>query len=113
MLTRSQTKNSSSSSNNKVFSNSNSSSNNRMVTRSQINMTIEEFPSPKDKVPSPKEKVHRPTTNNRKIIVDADDSAPRMVTRSMTLASQVKQAQEIDFDGASRAWRKANPNRQR
>lgn len=83
-------------------------------------MTIEEFPSPKDKVPSPKEtvgskgplevKVHRPTTNNRKIIVDADDSAPRMVTRSM---SQTKYAQEIDFDGASRAWRKANPNRQR
>ena len=87
-----------------------------MVTRSQINMTIEEIPSPKDKVPSPKEyevKVHRPTTNNRKIIVDADESAPRMVTRSMTLASQTKQAQEIDFDGASRAWRKANPNRQR
>ena len=72
-------------------------------------MTIEEIPSPKEEV-----KVHRPTTNNRKIIVDADDSAPRMVTRSMTLASQVKQAkQEIDFDGASRAWRKANPNRQR
>jgi hypothetical protein len=70
-------------------------------------MTIEEFPSPKEEVPSPKEKVHRPTTNNRKIIVDADDSAPRMVTRSMTLASQ------IDFDGASRAWRKANPNRHR
>lgn len=107
MLTRSQTKNSSSSSNNKVFSSS------RMVTRSQINMTIEEVPSPKEEVPSPKEKVHRPTTNNRRIIVDADESAPRMVTRSMTLASQVKQAQEIDFDGASRAWRKANPNRQR
>ena len=110
MLTRSQTKNSSSNSNNKVFSSS------RMVTRSQFNMTIEEIPSPKDKVPSPKEevKVHRPTTNNRRIIVDADESAPRMVTRSMTLASQVKQAkQEIDFDGASRAWRKANPNRHR
>lgn len=68
-------------------------------------MTIEEFPSPKEDV-----KVHRPTTNNRRIIVDADESAPRMVTRSM---SQTKQAQEIDFDGASRAWRKANPNRQR
>ena len=65
-------------------------------------MTIEEIPSPKEEV-----KVHRPTTNNRKIIVDADESAPRMVTRSMS------QAQEIDFDGASRAWRKANPNRQR
>lgn len=75
-----------------------------MVTRSQINMTVEE-------IPSPKEKVHRPTVNNRRIIVDADESAPRMVTRSMTLASQAKQ--EIDFDGASRAWRKANPNRQR
>lgn len=73
-------------------------------------MTIEEFPSPKE-VSSPKEKVHRPTVNNRRIIVDADESAPRMVTRSMTLASQAKQ--EIDFDGASRAWRKANPNRQR
>ena len=97
MLTRSQTKNSSSNSNNKVFSSS------RMVTRSQINMTIEE-------IPSPKEEVHKPTTNNRRIIVDADDSAPRMVTRSM---SQTKYAQEIDFDGASRAWRKANPNRQR
>ena len=64
-------------------------------------MTVEE-------IPSPKEEVHRPTTNNRRIIVDADDSAPRMFTRSMTLASQ-----EIDFDGASRAWRKANPNRHR
>ncbi len=53
-------------------------------------------------------KVYRPTVNNRRIIVDADDSAPRMVTRSMSLASQ-----EIDFDGASRAWRKANPNRHR
>jgi hypothetical protein len=99
MLTRSQTKNSSivSNSNNKVFSNS------RMVTRSQINMTIEEV---EDEV-----KVHRPTNNNRKIIVDVDECAPRMVTRSMTLANQVKQ--EIDFDGASRAWRKANPNRHR
>jgi hypothetical protein len=74
-------------------------------------MTMEEIPSPKEAVPSPKEyevNVHRPTINNRRIIVDADDSAPRMVTRSMTLASQ-----EIDFDGASRAWRKANPNRHR
>lgn len=70
-----------------------------MVTRSQINMTIEEVD---DEV-----KVHRPTVNNRRIIVDSDESAPRMVTRSMTLASQ------IDFDGASRAWRKANPNRHR
>ncbi len=65
-------------------------------------------------------KVHRPTyhpdgcvasagrlTNNRKIIVDADESTHRMVTRSMTRANQ------IDFDGASRAWRKANPNRHR
>ena len=66
-------------------------------------MTVEE-------IPSPKEEVHRPTTNNRRIIVDADESAPRMVTRSML---QAKQAQEIDFDGASRAWRKANPNRHR
>ena len=105
MLTRSQTKNSSSSSNNKVFSNSSSNSkvfsSSRMVTRSQINMTITE--NDDEEV-----KVHRPTVNNRKIIVDADESAPRMVTRSMTLASQ-----EIDFDGASRAWRKANPNRHR
>ena len=69
-------------------------------------MTVEEI-----EVPSPKEEVHRPTTNNRKIIVDADDSAPRMVTRSMTQTKYA--AQEIDFDGASRAWRKANPNRQR
>jgi len=93
MLTRSQTNNS----NNKVFSNS------RMVTRSQINMTVKEE---EEDV-----KVHRPTTHSRRIIVDSDDSAPRMVTRSMTLANQVKQ--EIDFDGASRAWRKANPNRHR
>lgn len=78
-----------------------------MVTRSQINMTIEEIPSPKEEVDV---KVHRPTVNNRRIIVDADESAPRMVTRSML---QAKQAQEIDFDGASRAWRKANPNRHR
>jgi hypothetical protein len=87
-----------------------------MVTRSQINMTIEEVevPSPKETVGSkgPLEvKVHRPTNNNRKIIVDVDECAPRMVTRSMSLANQVKQ--EIDFDGASRAWRKANPNRHR
>ena len=70
-------------------------------------MTITEFPSPTEE----EVKVHRPTVNNRKIIVDADESAPRMVTRSMTNASIAKQ--EIDFDGASRAWRKANPNRHR
>jgi len=78
-----------------------------MVTRSQINMTVEEVSSPKEE----EVKVHRPTVNNRRIIVDADESSPRMVTRSMSLANQVKQ--EIDFDGASRAWRKANPNRHR
>jgi vacuolar-type H+-ATPase subunit H len=71
-------------------------------------MTIEEIPSPKEEA---EVKVHRPTVNNRRIIVDADESAPRMVTRSMLQAKQAKQ--EIDFDGASRAWRKANPNRQR
>ena len=65
-------------------------------------MTISEFPSSKEEE---EVKVHRPTTNNRKNIVDADESAPRMVTRSMSNA--------IDFDGASRAWRKANPNRHR
>jgi hypothetical protein len=99
-----------------------------MVTRSQINMTIEEFPSPKEEA---EVKVHRPTTNNRRIIVDADESAPRMVTRSqinMTVEEvQVHRptvdsvprmvtrsmTQAIDFDGASRAWRKTNPNRHR
>jgi hypothetical protein len=64
-------------------------------------MTVEEIPSPKEE----EVKVHRPTTNNRKIIVDADESSHRMVTRSMS--------NDIDFDGASRAWRKANPNRHR
>ena len=73
-------------------------------------MTIEEIPSPKEEE---EVKVCRPTSNNRKIIVDADESAPRMVTRSMSLEKNAKQAQEIDFDGASRAWRKANPNRHR
>lgn len=46
--------------------------------------------------------IHGPTTQSRRIIQDVE-VLPRMMTRSAAKA-QI----QIDFDGASRAWRKAH-----
>jgi len=55
-------------------------------------------------------KIHGPTTQSRRIVLDTYD-VPRMVTRSVTKAQ--KQNLDIDFDGASKIWRKTHPNRWR
>lgn len=96
---------------------------NRMVTRSQTNKRprvnyyegesdVEiydkcdsEYEYMSDEDDDDDVQIHRPTTQSRRIIQEVEE-LPRMMTRSAAKA-QI----QIDFDGASRAWRKTHPNR--
>ena len=73
-----------------------------MVTRSQTNKVpeINYYESESDC------EIHGPTVQSRRIVMDIDEM-PRIVTRSVAKAQNL----DIDFDDASKIWRKTHPNR--
>jgi hypothetical protein len=79
----------------------------RMVTRSQTNKgpQVNYYESDSDC------EINGPTVQSRRIVMDIDE-IPRIVTRSVAKA-QMGKCVDIDFDGASKIWRKTHPNRYR
>jgi hypothetical protein len=74
----------------------------RMVTRSQTNKVSQVNESDCE--------IHGPTVQSRRIVMEIDEM-PRIVTRSVAKAQM--ESSDIDFDGASKIWRKTHPNRYR
>ena len=77
----------------------------RMVTRSQTNKEpqVNYCESESDC------EIHGPTVQSRRIVMEIDEM-PRIMTRSVAKA-QMEKCVDIDFDGASKIWRKTHPNR--
>ena len=76
----------------------------RMVTRSQTNKVsqVNYYESESDC------EIHGPTVQSRRIVMEIDE-IPRIVTRSVAKAQM--ESSDIDFDGASKIWRKTHPKR--
>ena len=76
----------------------------RMVTRSQTNKVsqVNYCESESDC------EIHGPTVQSRRIVMEIDEM-PRIMTRSVAKAQM--QSSDIDFDGASKIWRKTHPKR--